>query len=263
MNRLFTFMLALLPVSQLMSKAAAHDTWVEVNSPYVRSGDPVFVNLCLGNHGNSARDYRLASRLAKLDGVQLVATYTDGESLSLVGSLKSFGSAEKEGYWTAVFHPQKDGQYVVEQKLDILHGPARAVHGGRAFFSVGDQSQLATDWKLPNAQIEMPLQLTPITSPYDWKVGSEVEFKVFFQGKPLPDARVSFLPLGVELGSEFDDKYERTTDANGTVRFAAPNANRYLVVTKLKRPEDKGDGYDATYYTATCTLVASQMKRGN
>lgn len=263
MTRFFTLMMALLSVSLSINTTDAHDTWVEVNSPYVRSGDPVFVNLCLGNHANSARDYRLASRLSKLDGVQLVATAIGGSSTSLVESLKSFGSAEKEGYWTTVFHPQQDGQYVVEEKLDILHGPARAVHGGRAFFSVGDQSKSAVDWKLPKPQVEMPLQLNPITSPYDWKVGSEMEFSVMFQGKPLPDARVSFLPLGVELASEFDDKYERTTDSNGTVRFAAPESNRYLVVTKLKRPEDKGDSYDATYYTATCTLVASQVKGGN
>ena len=52
-------------------KASAHDTCVEVNSPDVREGNVVHVDLKLGNHGNDHRDFKMNS-LISLDHVKLV-----------------------------------------------------------------------------------------------------------------------------------------------------------------------------------------------
>ena len=42
---------------------SAHDTWVQTNTPLIRVGDAVHIDLMLGNHGNDHRDFKLASKV--------------------------------------------------------------------------------------------------------------------------------------------------------------------------------------------------------
>jgi uncharacterized GH25 family protein len=55
----------------------AHDTWVETNTNLVRAGDVVHVDLMLGNHGNTHRDFKLAGKLS-LEGSNLEVVGPDG-----------------------------------------------------------------------------------------------------------------------------------------------------------------------------------------
>lgn len=48
----------------LPAGAFAHDTWVQTNTPIVRTGDAVHLDLLLGNHGNDHRDFKIAGKLA-------------------------------------------------------------------------------------------------------------------------------------------------------------------------------------------------------
>ncbi len=56
----------LILVLALASSALAHDTWVETNTNLIRTGDAVYVDLKLGNHGNDHRDFKLASPIRTL-----------------------------------------------------------------------------------------------------------------------------------------------------------------------------------------------------
>src|SRR5262245_26694251 len=40
----------------------AHDTWVQTNTNVAKTGNGVYVDLMLGNHGNDHRDFKLASK---------------------------------------------------------------------------------------------------------------------------------------------------------------------------------------------------------
>jgi len=54
---------ALLIVLAFTCPALGHDTWVETNTNVIRTGDAVYVDLKLGNHGNDHRDFKLASKI--------------------------------------------------------------------------------------------------------------------------------------------------------------------------------------------------------
>src|SRR5688500_5999299 len=94
------------------SAALAHDTWVQTNTNIVRVGDAVHVDLMLGTHGNAHRDFKLAGK-ATLEGGTLAVIGPDGKSHDLSPSLIDQGYAPKEGYFTAMFQPDKAGLYMV------------------------------------------------------------------------------------------------------------------------------------------------------
>ena len=54
------------------SLTLAHDTWVQTNTPLIRVGDAVFIDLMLGNHGNEHRDFKLASKVDPAAGKTVV-----------------------------------------------------------------------------------------------------------------------------------------------------------------------------------------------
>ncbi|MCX7417703.1 MAG: DUF4198 domain-containing protein, partial [Planctomycetia bacterium] len=63
--------LVVLSVIGRPSIAIAHDTWVQTATNFVRPEDVVHIDLCLGNHGNDHRDFKLASKLSSLEGALL------------------------------------------------------------------------------------------------------------------------------------------------------------------------------------------------
>ena len=67
----------LIVVVLLASPVLAHDTWVETNTNVVRTGDAVYVDLKLGNHGNDHRDFKLASKV-DLEGSTMDVLSPDG-----------------------------------------------------------------------------------------------------------------------------------------------------------------------------------------
>ena len=76
---------------------------------------------------------------------------------------------------------------------------------------------------------------------------------------PLKDARVSFIPRGVELSTEFDETYERKTGVDGLASFTPKEGNYVLVVVHREEPEQKGEGYDGTKYSATLTVFVPEV----
>jgi hypothetical protein len=47
--------------------------------------------------------------------------------------------------------------------------------------------------------------------------GVLIKMKLLYNGKPLPNTKVSFIPRGSVLTADFDKKFERLTDENGIV----------------------------------------------
>ena len=88
--------------------------------------------------------------------------------------------------------------------------------------------------------------------------GREIAVRLLLHGKPLAEHRVSFIPRGQSLAEEFDPTYERSTDAEGLCRFTPKDGNLLLVVAHLSRPEERGEGYERTQYSATLVLDVPQ-----
>jgi hypothetical protein len=233
---------------------------VQTNANVVRTGDAVHIDLMLGNHGNEHRDFKLASKVS-LDACTLVVAAPDGKSYDLKPQLVDLGYAPKEGFWTTRFAPAKPGLYVVGHAMaGVFHG-VRGVKSGKTFFVVSDSLDQVP---LENPGFEKPLghalEIVPAANPVTpMGPGTPLRVQVLFQGKPLPEARVAFIPRGAELEPGFDKTHERLTDAEGLAEFTPTEGNYYLVVVHHDRPDEKGNGYDSTRYAATLVVFVPQV----
>jgi uncharacterized GH25 family protein len=112
-------------------------------------------------------------------------------------------------------------------------------------------------WKAP---LGHALEIVPVSHPVLYTgPGMPIDVQVLWKGKPLPDAKVSFIPQGVELKSGFDENYERMTDAEGRAGFTPKSGSRYLIVTHLKKDDEKSEDYSSTSYSATMQLLIPEV----
>lgn len=240
--------------------AFAHDTWVEVNTPEVREGNVVHVDLKLGNHGNDHRDFKLHS-LITLDHATLAVNMPCGCEVDLKPNLIGTAYEEKQGYWTTPYITTKPGLHVVSHELDTLHGKFRAIKSAKTYFVVGTDPT-ATKGPLMRCDRPLghPLELVPLTNPVtESGPGKPIRVRVLFEGKPLAEGRVTFIPRGQALAEDFDNKFERRTDSDGVAEFTPENAGIVLVVIHHREMERGGDGYESTAYSATLTVAVPQV----
>lgn len=238
--------------------ASAHDTWVQTASLVSRQGEFVYVDLMLGNHGNNHRDFKLASKIT-LAPCSLVLIAPDGSKSDLKPSVLDMGSAEKEGFWTARYVAEQKGLYQVVHTLDTLHGKTRAIKSSKTYFFATDNYQtIATTGVDKIAPLNHGLEFT-VDSPIEkLGAGKELRLRLLWNGKPLPETRVSFIPRGAVLAEGFDSQFERNTDANGYVSYTPTHGNFILAVAHHIAADEKGEGYDKTHYGATTVLPVPQ-----
>lgn len=261
MNR--SLAIAALLWASATSTLRAHDTWVQTNTNIIRAGDAVHVDLMLGNHGNDHRDFKLASKTT-LDGAVLKIISPQGKSYDLKDRLTDIGYTPKEGFWTSRFAATEPGLYLVEHTRDSIvnHGgsPSRSIRSGKTFFVVSKSlDKVSDDNPGFDKALGHPLEIVPEASTVT-PMGPDVPIrvKVLFQGKPLKEARVSFIPRGETLSEEFDTDYERKTNDNGRCMFIPKEGNYYLVAVHHKT-EEKGSGYESTAYSATLTVFVPEI----
>lgn len=242
--------------------ADAHDTWLQVNTPVVRSGETVYLDLLLGNHGNEHRDFLLASKVG-LEHATLKVYDPSGREYDVKNRLIDTGYTPKEGYWSARFNPVEPGMYLAVHSADqiVNHGrPTRSFRSAKVCFVA---SKLLDKVPEENPGFDRvfghPLEIIPEANPVT-PSGPEVpiRIKVLLKGKPFEGARVSFIPRGVKLADGFDETYERKTNANGRCSFTPKEGNHYLVVVHHKMDE-AGDGYTATAYSATLAVLVPDI----
>lgn len=246
----------------LPAAAFAHDTWVQTNTNLVRVGDAVYVDLMLGNHGNEHRDFKLASKV-DLGASTLLIVAPDGKRYDLKDRLADTGYTPTEGFWTAKWVGTQLGLYLVAHTYEkvMSYAPKRAVKSAKTYFVVS-----ASLDRVPakNAGFDRPLghalELVPETNLVTpMGPGTPIKVRLLYKGKPLPNARVAFIPRGETLSEGIDARYERTTDAAGRASFTPASANYYLVVAHREEPTESGSGYEATEYSATLTVYVPQI----
>ncbi|HWL09798.1 MAG TPA: DUF4198 domain-containing protein [Planctomicrobium sp.] len=260
MKLIFRLSLCFLALSLNVS---AHDTWVETNTSVIRTGDAVFIDLKLGNHGNDHRDFKLASKV-QLEGCTLNLLMPNGIKLDFLPNLNDVGYAPNEGYWTGKFVAPFAGTYSVVHTYDriVRHGkPTRSLKSGKTYFLAGvllDQlKDVGDNWKTP---LGHPLEIVPVSHPVLFTgPGMPIQVRLLFKGKPLADTRVSFIPQGTSLKEGFDETYERQTDQSGEASYTPKTGNRYLIVAHVKRDDETGDDYDSTSYSATLQLLIPEV----
>ena len=253
----FVLVLALLP-----TLAHSHDTWVETSGLSVRSGEYVYIDLRLGNHGNGHRDFKLASKIT-LAPCQLSVITPSGDSEDLKSKLIDTGSAEKEGYWTTRYVAKQPGVYEVLHTLDTLHGKTRAIKSSKTYLVALDANAPAKFTGQENIKphglgLEMLLE-TPVAQ---LAAGQPIRVRLLRSDKPLSDTVVSFIPRGAVLSEGFDASFERRTDSEGRVEFVPLEGNLVLAVAHHVAEDERGEGYDKTHYGATLVLPVPQQPLG-
>jgi hypothetical protein len=254
MRILLTFVFCLMSAS-----LCAHDTWVQPNNPVIRTGDAVYIDLMLGNHGNGHRDFKLAG---KIDLTKCTLTLLDpaAQSIDLKPLTSDLGNGPRDGFWQARFVTKTPGLHRVIHKVDTLHATTHALKSAKTFLYVADNLDAPVP---PQAKLDSPLG-----HPLEFVVESDVltdvgpgrpiKVQLLLHGKPLSDTVVSFIPRGGQLTEEFDPKQERKTDAVGRASYT-PDAGGYLLIVAHHRdPAAKGEGFDQTAYTATVTVIVPE-----
>lgn len=238
--------------------AGAHDTWLQTNSAIVRVGDVVFIDLMLGNHGNGHRDFKVAG---KFDPAKSRVEVVDpgGKVFDLKPSLADQGYAPKEGFFSGLFQPTVAGLYLISQSSEevVSYAPERVVRSAKTFFVAAE--------KLDQVPAVIPgfdrvvgdgLEIVPLVNPVSpMGPGMPIKVRLLYKGKPLAGETVSFIPRGETLKEGFDPAYDRKTDAQGEASFEPKAANYYLIAAHHLAPEEKGEGYDSTKYSATVTVM--------
>lgn len=238
------------------TKALGHDTWVETGSNWVRTGEYIYIDLRLGNHGNDHRDFKLASKVT-LAPCSLKVLDPMGNTHDLKSQIIDLGNSEKEGYWSVRFVPETPGVHEVKHELRMLKGRMNVIKNSRTYFLSGNAdgaelaAQSADREPTPSDQLELFLE-TPFNCLAQDK---PIDFKLYFKGKPLAGAKVSVIPRGIALTEEMDPHYEFLTKADGTVRFVPEKGNFYLAVVHHVVDDEKGDSYDRTHYGSTMVLA--------
>jgi uncharacterized GH25 family protein len=239
---------------------SAHDTWVQTQSSLVRVGDVVHVDLMLGNHGNDHRDFKIASKVSP-ESCTLEVIAPGGTAYDLKPDLVDLGYAPKEGFWSARFVPGEEGVHAVVQMSDSIHGTKRGLKSAKTYFLAAeslDKPTIGGDEGFAKP-LGHPLEIVLLSHPATLGPGMPFGVQVLYEGKPLEGAKVSFVPRGTVLAEGLDSEYERTTGADGKANFTPKEGNFVLVSVHKVEPEQKGEGYDTTGYTATLLMNVPQI----
>lgn len=244
--------------------ACGHDTWLQANTPIIRRGDAVYVDFVLGNHGNEHRDFKIAGK-PPFAGSAIQIIGPDGASADLKPSFADRGLTAKEGYYTARLAPSQAGLYLVAQTADQIasYAPERIVRSAKTFFLVCDDlDRVPANAPGFDRVLGHALELVPEASTVaPIGAGLPIRVRLLFQGRPLADEKISFVPMGVTLAAGFDPRYERRTDASGSASFVPPEANQYLIVCHHVDSKAKGTGYAFINYCATLTVMVPGFRR--
>lgn len=202
---------------------AAHDTWVQTNTNIVRLEDAIYVDLMLGNHGNDHRDFKIASKTS-LEPSTLEVIAPNGRRYDLKNDLVDRGYAPKEGYWSGRFVAAEAGLYTVAHAYDAVFHQTRGIKSAKTHFVMSPSLDLvSSDYTGFDQPQGHALELVAMTNPVaPMGPGLPINVRLLYHGKPLVDTRVSFVPRGVELSQDFDERYERMTDQTGWPALRPP-----------------------------------------
>lgn len=253
-------LIGLFYLSAAMGAAAAHghDTWLETNTPLVRVGDAVQIDLKLGNHGNGHRDFKLAGRVS-LDWVSAEIVAPSGKRHDIKPRLRATALAEKEGYWSGMVTQDEPGVYCALQQLDrvMKHGKmVRGVRVAKTYFRASPSlDRPSADTAVFARPTKAAVEFVPETDlTVQLGVGRPIPVRLLLHGKPLAGATVSFIPRGHTLKPEFDPEFERRTDREGRATFTPNSANVYLLVAHHQANDEKTAEYEYTHYATTLTV---------
>lgn len=268
MIRTARYLMALVAIGSLMiaAPALAHDSWLEASPVLIETGQPVTIQMFLGNHSNQHRSYRLAGKwTTQYTKVSLISPR--GEEKEITGQFVDFGEDEEKvppkgakGYYMAQLTPLEEGLYLVvareERVLQHGDGPKfRSVKIGKTAFAAVGTPTVASAKRLGGFNRPVAgasgMEIIPMNNPLGLARGDSITLEVRYKGKPLSTKEVSLIRKVEGAPSVVDLK----TDDSGRVTFNVWNADSFLARIKVDEESEKAEGkYEKSTYEATFTF---------
>jgi uncharacterized GH25 family protein len=186
----------------------AHEFWLYPNKFRFSKGETVVVNFLVGENFTGEQWDLKKHKIEKLDLLQKAAktdlrssvTQTEKDNLKIV--LKEEGThmlvMESNDAFISL-EGQKFNKYLEDDGLEEpLHHREKTKtlnDSSKEFYSRHSKLLLQVGQKTDDTYskvVGLPIEIVPLTNPYDLKVGSPISFKILFNGKPLFGAKVRF-----------------------------------------------------------------------
>ena len=262
--KMMRYLVGLLAIALMIAAPAfAHDSWIEISPALIEKGQPVSVQMMLGNHSNQHRSFRIAGKWAP-QYTKLSVIDPKGNESEITSQLVDLGEDEEKvppkgikGFYMAPFTPKEEGLHLVLAKEEriLQHGDGpkfRSIKLAKNAFGAFSAPTVSAARNLKGfdraSGVEQSLEIIPLTNPLGVYAGGSITLEIRHKGKPASGKVVSLLQRMEGAASVVD----LTTNDRGRVTFNVPKPDLYLTRVKLDEDGEKIEGqYEKSTYEAT------------
>ena len=260
---IFLSMMVLL--SALLSPLSAHDIWIEAHSAVVRTGEPVRLECKMGNCEDGRPNFK-TSGLIPLNELETIVYLPTDKQLDLRPFLSETASRKGEGNWRASLDIDSAGIAWLLQRTEQT-----TVHGKKIRGKLLAKTPVIVSESLDHVYASSP----PVAFSQPFEIvlnsnllpcldsGEPIEVRIIRNNAPVSGATVTFTPLPlarVETPLKVEPKQ---SDVDGIASYLPQNPGLILIACHYLDEQEKGQDYDATYYSATMCLEVSRKSRTN
>lgn len=257
------------------SAALAHDFWIQPDRFQVPTGEAAPMTLQVGHGPDRQRSSLPLRRVVRFD-----ATTPAGRTLDLTGDL-SLGAPAADGalrlpepgfYVIALASDARAQSHLAADRFNAYAAdeglaPALEARAGaglqntdaterysrqaKAIVQVGPATAAGADavTRPTGLQLEIVPEVNPAAAP----AADGLPVRIFYEGKPLPNALVKMTDLAHDA-APFET---HRTDAAGRARFTLPKAGAWLLNVVWTRPlKDEGVDFETTFSSLSFAIAA-------
>ena len=249
-----TAAIAVLAAVLIASPVLAHDFWIAPSAFTPGVGEPVTLNLWVGEHlgGETLpRNEALIEWFSAIrGGIQAPVLGFDGSDPA------GFLRPEAAGGVVIAYRSLRSAVELPAEKFQAylaLEG-LPPVTPGREVFSRCAKTLLAVGGRggpTITKPVGLTLELVPESDPYTLAPGARLTVRLLYQGKPLAGALVMALDA-----TDAQSPQQIRSDAEGRASFTLPRAGAWLIkaVHMIRAPRDAGADWESFWASLTFSL---------
>lgn len=258
------FSLTLLLIAAV-SPLSAHDIWIEAHSAVVRKGEPVRLECKMGNCEDGRPNFKTAG-LIPLKELETIAYLPTDKQLDLRPFLAETATSKENGSWRASVDIDSAGiAWLLQRSEQTLE------HGKRVRGKLLAKTPVIISESLDQVYAASPP--VAFSQPFEIVLNSSllpsldsvepIEVKIIKNNTPLSGATVTFTPLPLGRIDTPQQVEPIQSDVAGNASYHPKNPGLILIACHYLDEQERGNDYDATYYSATMCLEVTRKSRTN
>jgi len=257
-----------LVLASTASPATGHDFWIEPSTFRPRVGQPVGIGLRVGDQFKGQTVARTPDRIVKFisvgaGGETSIPGRAGADPAGLVrltmrgthvlGYRSNHAFTEMEAVRFEEYLEEKGLEKILARRKELGQTDKKAREAysrcSKSLIGVGDGAGEGGD-----RVIGFTLEIVSESNPYEEAAGSELAFRLAYEGKPLQGALVTATRRGAA-----DQKLSARTDAAGLVRFTLGEAGIWLIacVHMVEAPQGLDAEWESHWASLTFELPAA------